>query len=141
MLKNTNQSSVNLANISSSNQLLNTFSTPSFNGLSLTGTSLDNSVSNILGLNGSTVVYVNDLIDVTSLQTLTNKTINSAVNTLTITSSPVVNTNINSLINQDLRTTAAPIFTGVRLTGLAADNNGDRFMAIRADSVAVVLTS
>jgi hypothetical protein len=81
------------------------------------------------------------VVSETSSSVLTNKTINSAVNSLTITSSPVVNTNINSLINQDVRTTSSPIFAGVRLTGLAADNNGDRFMAIRADNVVVTRTN
>lgn len=50
---------------------------------------------------------------IAAIQTLANKTIDSASNTLTITSSPLSATNINNLINQDIRTTAAPQFTGL----------------------------
>lgn len=44
--------------------------------------------------------------------TLTNKTLNSASNTITITASPLSAVNVNSLINQDVRTSATPTFSG-----------------------------
>ena len=50
-------------------------------------------------------------------QTLTNKTIDSSTNTLTITNSPLSATNVNSLINQDIRTTSSPSFVTVTTTG------------------------
>lgn len=59
-------------------------------------------------------------------QTLTNKTINSASNTLTITSSPLSAVNINSLINQDVRTSAGPTFT----TAVNLTQSGDSTFAI-----------
>lgn len=48
-------------------------------------------------------------------QTLTNKTMDSASNTITVTSSPISTVNINSLINQDLRTSANADFNSVTL--------------------------
>jgi len=47
--------------------------------------------------------------------TLTNKTINSASNTLTITSGSLSGTNINNVLNQALLTTSSPTFVGVTL--------------------------
>lgn len=57
------------------------------------------------------------LVGRTTTDTLTNKTIDSASNTLTITNAPLAAANINTLINQDVRTSATPTFTsGVNLT-------------------------
>jgi len=48
--------------------------------------------------------------------TLSTKTIDSAGNTITITNSPLSATNVNSLINQDIRTTASPTYSALNLT-------------------------
>ena len=50
------------------------------------------------------------MVTLTGTQTLINKTIADTANTITIGG-----TNITSLINQDIRTTAAPTFTGITL--------------------------
>ncbi len=53
------------------------------------------------------------LVGVNDIQTLTNKTINSSSNTVTVTSGTLINTNINLLINQDVRSSSSPSFGGV----------------------------
>lgn len=58
-----------------------------------------------------------NIVQLSAAQTLTNKTIDSASNTLTITNSPLSNANINTLLNQSTLTTAAPTFAGLTLTG------------------------
>lgn len=55
-------------------------------------------------------------------QILTNKTIDSAANTITITSSPLVATNINSLINQNVSNNAAPSFANITVGNAAVDS-------------------
>jgi len=57
------------------------------------------------------------IVTLTGTQTLTNKTIDSSTNTLTITNAPLVATNVNSLINQDTRTTSSPTFVTMTTTG------------------------
>src|SRR5678810_1219303 len=75
------------------------------------GISLDNTVTSILGLDGTNLVYTDNIVDTDSVQTLTNKTINSASNTVQVSG-----TNINSLINQDVRTSAGPTFATLTVT-------------------------
>lgn len=65
------------------------------------------------GATGIRVAVNSDVVTLNGTQTLTNKVIDSASNTLSITNTPLSATNINNLINQDVRTTAEPIFTGV----------------------------
>jgi hypothetical protein len=57
------------------------------------------------------------LVGTDSAQTLTNKTINSASNTITITSGSLVAANINTVLNQPLLTTSSPTFNSLTLTG------------------------
>ncbi len=81
------------------------------------GIVVNNAATNILAQVGTSLVTKNNLADTNTSQVLTNKTLDSAVNTLTITNAPLSGTNINALINQDVRTTASPTFTSaVNLT-------------------------
>lgn len=137
-----------------------------------TGIPLDTSITNILGLNGTTLSYRNDIVTLADTQTLTNKTLTSPlINSPTIsgglyrtsagTSSVIFNTapltanrtmswfdasdtlvgvnvaqalsnkiidsslntininsvNVNTLINQDVRTSASPTFASLTTTG------------------------
>lgn len=76
------------------------------------GITNNNAVTNVLAIDGgNSLVYKNDLVDTSSAQTLTGKTIDSAANTLEVNG-----TNINSLIDQDVRTTASPTFAAVTTT-------------------------
>lgn len=89
------------------------------------GIANDNTITSILGLQGTTLTFKNNVVDTSSTQTLTGKTLDSAADTMTITSSPLVATNINALLNQDVRTTASPTFAAITaanatFTGLAA---------------------
>lgn len=81
------------------------------------GIANDNTITNVLGLQGTTLVTKNNLVDTASAQTLTNKTIDSGSNTITITAAG--GTNINSLINQVLLTTAQPTFDDIVLISFA----------------------
>jgi hypothetical protein len=58
-------------------------------------------------------LYRPDIVSLADTQTLTNKTINSATNTVQVNG-----TNINSLVNQDVRTTASPGFAATNLGGV-----------------------
>jgi hypothetical protein len=65
-----------------------------------TGIANDNSITNILGLNGTNLVYANDIIDTTSSQTMTNKTLTAPV-IVTISNSGTVTipTGTDTLVN------------------------------------------
>lgn len=73
---------------------------------------LDDTQTEILARNNSTgvIVYRDNIVDTSSVQTLTNKSIDSASSTINVNG-----TNINSLINQDVRTTSSPQFTSETL--------------------------
>lgn len=60
---------------------------------------------------GTTTLVGKDTVDV-----LVNKEIDSDSNVISITSSPLVATDINNLINQDVRTTASPTFLSATTT-------------------------
>lgn len=81
-------------------------------------------------LNGSPVLSEN------SSSVLSNKTIDSANNTITITNSPLVATNINQLVNQDIRTTASPQFVNETITNrLTIDGSNRTSILIYNDSL------
>lgn len=82
------------------------------------GIALDNAATDVLALQGTTLVSKNNVADTSSAQTLTNKTINSGANTIEISSAS--GANINDLINQDVRSTASPVFNVI---GITAVNN------------------
>ena len=87
----------------------------------LTNVLNDNTQTAVLALNGSNqVVYKLNTADTSSVQTFTNKTIDSASNTLTITNSPLSAANINTLLNQALLTTSSPTFAAVTSPSLAS---------------------
>jgi hypothetical protein len=81
------------------------------------GIPLDNTITNVLGLQGTTLSYTTGLITASSSTVMTNKTIDSASNAIQISG-----TNINSLINQDVRTTANPTFGNLTTSTIKATN-------------------
>ena len=80
------------------------------------GIALDNTPTSVLALNGTTLVTKNDVATAANSIVFSNKTIDSATNTITITNAPLVAANINTLINQDVETTASPAFVKLGLT-------------------------
>lgn len=53
------------------------------------------------------------LLGTGTTQTLTNKTLDSAANTITVTNSPLSAVNVNNLLNQDVRTSATPTWSTI----------------------------
>jgi hypothetical protein len=111
---------VNGTNINSIiNQDVRTSANASFNSVTLGTLNTDfiniysmptvNDTSNVLALAGTSLVTRDDIVNTTSIQTITGKTIDSASNALLVNS-----ININSLINQDVRTTSSPQFVAVQ---------------------------
>lgn len=95
------------------------------NAAFLMSTGSGQTVSQVLTFSGSPVISTitntgtltlptstDTIVGRNTIDTLTNKTLNSATNTITITNAPLIVANINTLINQDVRTTATPSFTG-----------------------------
>ncbi len=77
------------------------------------GISTDNTTINVLGLQGAaTLVYKTTVADTSSSQVFTNKTIDSASNTVRIGGVAV-----GSLIGQDVRTSASPTFNTFSTVG------------------------
>lgn len=76
------------------------------------GIGLDNTSTSILGLVGTSLVYKNNVVDSNSSQVLSNKDIDSAVNSI-----KVGGTAIGSLLGQDVRASASVSFAGVAVTG------------------------
>jgi len=81
------------------------------------GIPLDNTITNVLGLQGTTLSYTTGLITAASSTVFTNKTMNSATNTI-----QVGGTNINSLVGQDVRANASPLFTNLACSTMTAAN-------------------
>jgi hypothetical protein len=95
----------------------------------------NNAITNILGLNGTTLQFKNNIADTSASQTFTNKLIDSNTNAITITNAPLSNVNINNLINQDIRTTASPTFTGLALTGITNDNTITNILGLNGSNL------
>lgn len=88
------------------------------------GISLDNTVTNILALSGTNLVYCNDLVDLTSTQTLTNKTLTAPIiatisNTGTLTLPTSTDTLVGRATTDTLtnKTLTAPIIATISNTG------------------------
>lgn len=76
-----------------------------------------NNASTVLAINGANnLVLRSDVATAANSIVFSNKTIDSATNTITITNAPLVAANINTLINQDVETTASPAFVKLGLT-------------------------
>ncbi len=77
-----------------------------------TGIANDNSITSVLGLQGTTLVFKNNLADASSSQTFSNKTIDTAgPNTIR-----VGGTDITTLVGQDVRSSASPTFQSITST-------------------------
>jgi hypothetical protein len=71
-----------------------------------------------LAVTAGTVTINSDTVTTnTAAQTLTNKTIDSGVNTITVTNGLLPGTNINLLLNQPLLKTSNPVFGGAIING------------------------
>ena len=83
---------------------------------------VDNSQTEILALNHTNgdIVIRNNIVDTVSTQTVTNKSIDSGSNTVTITSGALSGININSVVNQYLTSTSTPQFYETTFVGAAA---------------------
>lgn len=77
------------------------------------GIATDNTANNVLALQGTTLVSKNNLIDTATPQTLTNKMINSSTNSILING-----TNVDLLLNQDVRLNSSPIFLNLGVQAL-----------------------
>ncbi len=76
------------------------------------GIANDNTITNILGLQSTTLVYKSNVADTSTAQTLTNKTINTAgPNTIQIGG-----TNITTLLGQAVLTSSSPTFLALSTT-------------------------
>ena len=91
-----------------------------FGYIDFTGDGLSQLSTQVNGINNDLVIHVADtsthgvtgnVLGTTDNQIITNKTINSANNTLQING-----TNVNSLINQDIRTSSSPSFNNITLS-------------------------
>jgi len=82
------------------------------------GIANDNTLVNMLGLQGTTLSYKNNVADTSTAQVLTNKTLDSASNTLTITNAPLAAANVNTLIDQALLMSSSPTFSVVTAVGV-----------------------
>ena len=88
------------------------------------GITNDNTITNILGLNGTSLRTKTNVADTSTAQTLTNKTLDSAANTITITSSPLAAANINTILNQAVTTTSTPTFGLTTITYSSTNSCG-----------------
>lgn len=87
------------------------------NSLKVSST-LDNTKTKILVQDNDGQIYHRDnIVDTDTAQTLTNKTIDSASNTIKVNS-----TDINSLVGQDVRSSADVMFNGITSTNTLFDN-------------------
>jgi len=82
--------------------------------ISQAGIALDNTATSILAQQGTVLVSRNNIVDTSSTQTLTNKTINSGSNTIIaggVTGSP----NLNTVLTQDVSKNGNPVFQSIAL--------------------------
>jgi hypothetical protein len=107
--------------------------TGNFQNLTLTNLSTGTTTTNTpLAINNSTnnVVKWSNYADTNNAQTFTNKTMNSASNTLQVNG-----TNINSLVDQDVRSTASPTFVLITIPGGSGET-----MTVDSDSIQISKT-
>ncbi len=88
-----------------------------------TGIANDNSITSVLGLQGTTLVFKNNLADASTSQTFTNKTIDTAgPNTIR-----VGGVDITTLVGQDVRISASPTFQSISSTTGSSQFGGKIF--------------
>ena len=81
---------------------------------------------------GTTTLVGKDTIDA-----LLNKEIDSSTNLISITNSPLTSVDVNSLINQDIRTTSSPTFNNVSLTGTLTDDSIRNILGLNGSIVTI----
>jgi len=85
------------------------------------GIANDNTATSLLAVQGTTMVYKNNVLDTSTAQTLTNKTIDTAgPNTIQIGG-----VNITSLVDQAVLSTSSPTFASVNLVGGISEFGGE----------------
>lgn len=121
-------SSKNIFNYSTTNndQTTNTYDTPSFQNISLSNVLVDNN-SDVLSINP--VGYItqrSDIVDLSSNQIITNKSLDTLYNTINVTSGDLLHTNINNVLNQQLRKSDTPTFAQVNSYNIRTSNIYDQ---------------
>lgn len=122
----------------------NSISTNSIN-ISMLSIGTINGTPNLNLVGTDVTVNGTDILTTTNTEIVSNKTIDSAANTLTITNSPLSGANVNTLINQPLLVTSSPSFGSVVTIGAVIAGSGcqglfGHFNTINDETVANLCT-